>query len=126
MVQEVDNHLKSSWDDSIKNSKSRDADFDTLSGHHLDLCYFPNIIDNNYKNNLGFPGQYPYTRGIHPNLYRGRLWTMRQFAGYGTPEETNRRFKLLLNKGQTGLSVAYDMPTLMGYCLLYTSPSPRD
>ena len=115
MVQEVDNHLKSSWNDSIKNSKSRDADFDTLSGHRLDLCYFPNIIDNNYKNNLGFPGQYPYTRGIHPNLYRGRLWTMRQFAGYGTPEETNRRFKLLLNKGQTGLSVAYDMPTLMGY-----------
>ena len=115
MVQEVDNHLKSSWNDSIKNSKSRDADFDTLSGHHLDLCYFPNIIDSNYKNNLGFPGQYPYTRGIHPNLYRGRLWTMRQFAGYGTPEETNRRFKLLLNKGQTGLSVAYDMPTLMGY-----------
>ena len=115
MDQEINNHLESSWDDSIKNSKSRDADFDTLSGHSLDLCYFPNIIDSNYKNNLGFPGQYPYTRGIHPNLYRGRLWTMRQFAGYGTPEETNRRFKLLLNKGQTGLSVAYDMPTLMGY-----------
>ena len=115
MGQEVDNYLESSWNDSIKNSKSRDADFDTLSGHRLDLCYFPNIIDSNYKNNLGFPGQYPYTRGIHPNLYRGRLWTMRQFAGYGTPEETNRRFKLLLNKGQTGLSVAYDMPTLMGY-----------
>ena len=115
MDQEVDNHLESSWNDSIKNPKSRDADFDTLSGHRLDLCYFPNIIDSNYKNNLGFPGQYPYTRGIHPNLYRGRLWTMRQFAGYGTPEETNRRFKLLLNKGQTGLSVAYDMPTLMGY-----------
>ena len=115
MDQEVDNHLESSWNDSIKNPKSRDADFDTLSGHSLDLCYFPNIIDSNYKNNLGFPGQYPYTRGIHPNLYRGRLWTMRQFAGYGTPEETNRRFKLLLNKGQTGLSVAYDMPTLMGY-----------
>ena len=115
MDQEADNHLESSWNDSIKNPKSRDADFDTLSGHSLDLCYFPNIIDNNYKNNLGFPGQYPYTRGIHPNLYRGRLWTMRQFAGYGTPEETNRRFKLLLNKGQTGLSVAYDMPTLMGY-----------
>ena len=113
--QEIDNYLESSWNDSIKNSKSRDADFDTLSGHRLDLCYFPNIIDSNYKNNLGFPGQYPYTRGIHPNLYRGRLWTMRQFAGYGTPEETNRRFKLLLNKGQTGLSVAYDMPTLMGY-----------
>ena len=115
MRQPVDNHLESSWNDSIKNSKSRDADFDTLSGHRVDLCYFPSIIDNNYKNNLGFPGQYPYTRGIHPNLYRGKLWTMRQFAGYGTPEETNRRFKLLLNKGQTGLSVAYDMPTLMGY-----------
>ena len=115
MRQPVDNHLESSWNDSIKNSKFRDADFDTLSGHRVDLCYFPSIIDNNYKNNLGFPGQYPYTRGIHPNLYRGKLWTMRQFAGYGTPEETNRRFKLLLNKGQTGLSVAYDMPTLMGY-----------
>ena len=115
MRQPVDNHLESNWNDSIKNSKSRDADFDTLSGHRVDLCYFPSIIDNNYKNNLGFPGQYPYTRGIHPNLYRGKLWTMRQFAGYGTPEETNRRFKLLLNKGQTGLSVAYDMPTLMGY-----------
>ena len=115
MDQEVDNHLESSWNDSIKNSKSRGADFDTLSGHPLDLCYFPIIIDDNYKNNLGSPGQYPYTRGIHPNLYRGRLWTMRQFSGYGTPEETNRRFKLLLNKGQTGLSVAYDMPTLMGY-----------
>ncbi len=115
MRQAVDNHLESSWNDSIKNSKSRDADFDTLSGHPLDLCYFPIIIDDNYKNNLGSPGQYPYTRGIHPNLYRGRLWTMRQFSGYGTPEETNRRFKLLLNKGQTGLSVAYDMPTLMGY-----------
>ena len=115
MRQAVDNHLESSWNDSIKNSKSRGADFDTLSGHPLDLCYFPIIIDDNYKNNLGSPGQYPYTRGIHPNLYRGRLWTMRQFSGYGTPEETNRRFKLLLNKGQTGLSVAYDMPTLMGY-----------
>ena len=115
MRQPVDNHLESNWNDSIKNSKFRDADFDTLSGHRVDLCYFPSIIDNNYKNNLGFPGQYPYTRGIHPNLYRGKLWTMRQFAGYGTPEETNRRFKLLLNKGQTGLSVAYDMPTLMGY-----------
>ena len=64
---------------------------------------------------LGFPGEFPFTRGIHPNLYRGKLWTMRQFAGFGTPEETNLRFKQLLKKGQTGLSVAYDMPTLMGY-----------
>ena len=111
----ADSYLYSDWEDSIKNSSSRDADFDTLSGHPLDSCYFPNTIDENYKENIGFPGQYPFTRGIHSNLYRGRLWTMRQFAGYGTPEETNKRFKLLQNKGQTGLSVAYDMPTLMGY-----------
>jgi len=64
---------------------------------------------------IGFPGQFPYTRGIHSNLYRGKLWTMRQFAGFGTPEHTNHRFKNLMKKGQTGLSVAYDMPTLMGY-----------
>ena len=111
----ADSYLYSEWEDSIKNSSSRDADFDTLSGHPLDACYFPKTIDENYKENIGFPGQYPFTRGIHSNLYRGRLWTMRQFAGYGTPEETNNRFKLLQNKGQTGLSVAYDMPTLMGY-----------
>ena len=111
----ADSYLYSDWEDSIKNSRSRDADFDTLSGHPLDACYFPKTIDENYKVKLGLPGQYPFTRGIHSNLYRGRLWTMRQFAGYGTPEETNKRFKLLQKKGQTGLSVAYDMPTLMGY-----------
>jgi methylmalonyl-CoA mutase N-terminal domain/subunit len=64
---------------------------------------------------LGFPGQYPYTRGIHANMYRGKLWTMRQFAGFGSPEDTNERYHYLLSHGQTGLSVAYDMPTLMGY-----------
>jgi len=111
----ADSYLYSDWEDSIKYSRSRDADFDTLSGHALDACYFPKTIDENYKVKLGLPGQYPFTRGIHSNLYRGRLWTMRQFAGYGTPEETNKRFKILQNKGQTGLSVAYDMPTLMGY-----------
>ena len=109
------NNKESEWKESSANAKYRDADFNTLSGESLDLCYFPEIIDDKYYKNIGFPGQYPYTRGIHPNLYRGRLWTMRQFAGYGTPEETNKRFKLLLDKGQTGLSVAYDMPTLMGY-----------
>ena len=114
-ILEKSNKNHSKWKDSVINAKYRDADFDTLSGKNLDLCYFPNIIDDKYNENIGFPGQYPYTRGIHSNLYRGRLWTMRQFAGYGTPEETNRRFKLLLDKGQTGLSVAYDMPTLMGY-----------
>ena len=103
------------WNKRIESSKTRDADFDTLSGEKQEVCYFPDDPDENYMDKLGFPGEFPYTRGIHPNLYRGKLWTMRQFAGFGTPEETNLRFKQLLNKGQTGLSVAYDMPTLMGY-----------
>ena len=103
------------WNKRIESSETRDADFDTLSGEEQEVCYFPDDPDENYMDKLGFPGEFPYTRGIHPNLYRGKLWTMRQFAGFGTPEETNLRFKQLLNKGQTGLSVAYDMPTLMGY-----------
>jgi len=103
------------WKERIKSSQSREADFDTLSGEMQDTCYFPEGPDRDYMSKLGFPGEFPFTRGIHPNLYRGKLWTMRQFAGFGTPEETNLRFKQLLKKGQTGLSVAYDMPTLMGY-----------
>ena len=103
------------WENEIKSTPTREADFDTLSGEHQKVCYFPDKPDSNYMDNLGFPGQFPFTRGIHSNLYRGKLWTMRQFAGFGTPEETNQRFKKLLKKGQTGLSVAYDMPTLMGY-----------
>lgn len=103
------------WSREVKLASQRDADFETISGETQDVCYFPNIPDEKYLTNLGFPGKFPYTRGIHSNLYRGKLWTMRQFAGFGTPKETNIRFKKLLNKGQTGLSVAYDMPTLMGY-----------
>ena len=109
------NKTLSNWSLSIENSKVRSSNFDTLSGHPLDVCYFPDDFNQNLTEDIGAPGQYPYTRGIHSNLYRGKLWTMRQFAGFGTPEETNQRFKLLLDKGQTGLSVAYDMPTLMGY-----------
>ena len=109
------NKTLSNWSSSLENSKVRSSNFDTLSGHPLEVCYFPEDFDQNFINDIGAPGQYPYTRGIHSNLYRGKLWTMRQFAGFGTPEETNQRFKLLLDKGQTGLSVAYDMPTLMGY-----------
>jgi len=103
------------WEKTTKSMPTRDADFDTLSGEELDLCYFPDSPNGDYMEKIGFPGQFPYTRGVHPNLYRGKLWTMRQFAGFGKPEETNQRFKKLLEKGQTGLSVAYDMPTLMGY-----------
>ena len=103
------------WEKTTKSMPTRDADFDTLSGEELDLCYFPDSPNGDYMEKIGFPGQFPYTRGVHPNLYRGKLWTMRQFAGFGKPEETNQRFKKLLEKGQTGISVAYDMPTLMGY-----------
>ena len=103
------------WAKTTESLPTREADFDTLSGEELDLCYFPDSPNSNYVDSIGFPGQFPYTRGVHPNLYRGKLWTMRQFAGFGKPEETNNRFKKLLEKGQTGLSVAYDMPTLMGY-----------
>ena len=80
----------SEWDYSSKSSQFRDTDFKTLSGEKLDLCYFPDIPDIDYMDKLGFPGQFPFTRGIHSNLYRGKLWTMRQFAGFGTPEETNK------------------------------------
>ena len=68
-----------------------------------------------YENDLGFPGQYPYTRGVQPSMYQGRLWTMRQYAGFGTPEETHERFEYLLNQGQGGLLVAYDLPTQLGF-----------
>ena len=106
---------KNKWQKSVESSSTRDYNFDTLSGEPLDILYYPTHLDEKYIKQLGFPGEYPYTRGIHSNLYRGRLWTMRQFSGFGTPQKTNERFHFLLNQGQTGLSVAYDMPTLMGY-----------
>ena len=103
------------WFKESSNSPTRDYSFDTVSGETVKLSYFPNELDKKYLEDLGMPGEYPYTRGIHPNLYRGRLWTMRQFSGFGSPNETNQRFKYLLSQGQNGLSVAFDMPTLMGY-----------
>ncbi|NIV44006.1 MAG: methylmalonyl-CoA mutase, partial [Gammaproteobacteria bacterium] len=68
-----------------------------------------------YMKDLGFPGEYPFTRGLHATMYRGRLWTMRQFSGFGTAEQTNQRFKYLLKEGETGLSIAFDYPTITGY-----------
>ena len=106
---------KKKWKEDAKNSSKRNYSFKSASGEDVDLLYYPEDNENNYLDKLNFPGQFPYTRGIHPNLYRGKLWTMRQFAGFGTPAETNQRFKHLLEQGQTGLSVAFDMPTLMGY-----------
>jgi methylmalonyl-CoA mutase N-terminal domain/subunit len=95
--------------------------FTTLSDLEVDPLAVPEELTDSYHEKLGFPGAFPFTRGVQPTGYRGRLWTMRQFAGYGTARETNRRFKYLLAQGQTGLSTAFDFPTLMGY----DSDSPR-
>ncbi|TES90342.1 MAG: methylmalonyl-CoA mutase [Candidatus Cloacimonadota bacterium] len=89
--------------------------FETISGMPLDMLYTPcNVANLNYLEDLGFPGEYPFTRSVRHNLYRGRLWTMRQFAGFGTAKDTNKRYKFLLEHGETGLSVAFDFPTLYG------------
>jgi len=93
----------------------REALFSTMSGVDVDPLYTPDNVEIQYDRDLGFPGVFPYTRGVYPSMYRGRLWTMRQFAGFGMAEETNARFRYLLEHGQTGLSTAFDMPTLMGY-----------
>src|SRR5438093_10280133 len=87
----------------------------TMSGVENEPLYTPDNVEIEYERELGFPGVYPFTRGVYPSMYRGRLWTMRQFAGFGTAAETNERFRYLLEHGQTGLSTAFDMPTLMGY-----------
>src|SRR3954454_16000942 len=89
--------------------------FSTISGLENEPLYTPETVEIEYDPDLGYPGVYPFTRGVYPSMYRGRLWTMRQFAGFGTAKETNERFRYLLDHGQTGLSTAFDMPTLMGY-----------
>ena len=93
----------------------RRAQFETLSGIPLDRACTPADVDVDYLEDLGFPGQYPFTRGVQPTMYRGRFWTMRQYAGYAAAEESNARYKYLLEQGQTGLSVAFDLPTQIGY-----------
>jgi|CZKU01.1.fsa_nt_gi methylmalonyl-CoA mutase N-terminal domain/subunit len=100
---------------------SRRAHFETWSGLDVPDVLTPADVPGDYLRDLGMPGQYPFTRGVQPTMYRGKLWTMRMFAGFGTPEQTNERFKYLLAQGQTGLSTAFDFPTLMGY----DSDSPR-
>jgi methylmalonyl-CoA mutase N-terminal domain/subunit len=89
--------------------------FSTISGLENEPLYTPENVDVDHERDLGYPGVYPFTRGVYSSMYRGKLWTMRQFAGFGTAEETNERFRYLLDHGQTGLSTAFDMPTLMGY-----------
>ena len=94
---------------------ARDNKFTTMSGHPIRASYGPDDLTGDATEKIGEPGSYPFTRGPYESMYRGRNWTMRQFAGFGTVEETNERFHYLLEHGQTGLSTAFDMPTLMGY-----------
>ena len=107
---------RAEFDEKVKSLKTTGMKFTSVSGEKIEPLYGPDDVENiNYLNDIGFPGEYPYTRGIHPSGYRGKIWTMRQFAGFGTPEDTNERYHYLLKRGQTGLSVAFDLPTLMGW-----------
>ncbi len=101
---------------SVQRFPERDYPFEASDGHPVDPLYSPEDMEGwRYLERLGFPGQYPYTRGVQPTMYRGRLWTMRQYAGFGDAEESNRRYRYLLEQGQTGISVAFDLPTQIGY-----------
>ncbi len=99
----------------LAKAPERKKEFKSSSGFVLDRLYTPEDVEIDYENELSYPGVYPFTRGVYPTMYRGRLWTMRQYAGFGTAEETNQRYKYLLSQGQTGLSVAFDLPTQIGY-----------
>ena len=98
-----------------KKLQERKEHFVTSSDIPLEPVYTPDDVPVDYAKDLGDPGEYPFTRGVQPNMYRGRLWTMRQYAGYASAEESNARYRYLLNQGQTGLSVAFDLPTQIGY-----------
>ncbi|HVN64559.1 MAG TPA: methylmalonyl-CoA mutase family protein, partial [Candidatus Binataceae bacterium] len=107
---------KAKWLSGVyRKSGERAGRFSTLSDLEVDPLYTPDDISDSYGEALGNPGEYPYTRGVYGSMYRGKLWTMRQFAGFGLAEDTNARFHFLLKQGQNGLSTAFDMPTLMGY-----------
>ncbi|MGH2361074.1 MAG: methylmalonyl-CoA mutase family protein, partial [bacterium] len=99
----------------LRKSSERHAEFRTLTGFPVKRVYTLLDLAETPAEDIGLPGQYPFTRGAYPTMYRGRLWTMRQIAGFGTAEDTNARFKYLISQGQTGLSIDFDMPTLMGY-----------
>ncbi|MDY7018722.1 MAG: methylmalonyl-CoA mutase family protein [Chloroflexota bacterium] len=115
------NKTKQEWSENclasvLKRSPERQDNFKTTSDIELDTVYTPeDLTDSDYLEDLGYPAEYPFTRGVQPNMYRGRIWTMRQYAGFGSAEETNNRYRYLLEEGQTGLSVAFDLPTQIGY-----------
>src|SRR5438876_5077261 len=103
------------WENESAAAPCREQPPTTVSGVPVEPLYTPDSLNGfDYDADLGYPGQYPFTRGVHASMYRSRLWTMRQFAGFGAARQTNERFKFLLEKGQTGLSTAFDLPTLMG------------
>src|SRR5688572_3338879 len=113
---EVERWERETLEPTVKKNPETKKRFESVSLEEVNRLYTPaDISDQDFAEDISFPGEFPYTRGIHPTGYRGKLWTMRQFAGFSTPEETNARFRYLLEHGQTGLSVAYDLPTLMGY-----------
>src|SRR5690606_38442459 len=104
------------YNKTIQKIPEREKEFTTVSFTPVKALYTPlDYSEKNYLENIGFPGEYPYTRGIQPTMYRGRLWTMRQYAGFGTAKESNERYRYLLSQGTSGLSVAFDLPTQIGY-----------
>jgi methylmalonyl-CoA mutase N-terminal domain/subunit len=115
------NKTKQEWHETtltpaLKRAAERQEKFETSSGVEIDTVYTPeDLPDFDYVRDLGYPGEYPFTRGVQANMYRGRIWTIRQYAGFGTAEETNQRYRYLLEQGQTGLSIAFDLPTQIGY-----------
>ena len=116
LAQSRDRWEETSLQQTLAHRPERQDEFVTTSSEPVERLYTPlDVPDLDYHADLGFPGEYPFTRGVHATMHRGRLWTMRMFAGFGSAEETNRRFKYLLEHGQTGLSVAFDLPTLYGY-----------
>jgi len=103
-------------DPSLKKSPNRQDKFENSSGIEIDSIYTPEDLPGfDYQSDLSYPGEYPFTRGIQPAMYRSRLWTMRQYAGFASAEESNKRYRYLLEQGQTGLSIAFDLPTQIGY-----------
>jgi methylmalonyl-CoA mutase, N-terminal domain len=114
--QEMDKWEETNLQQSLSRLPERRDEFITTSSESINRLYTPlDVAEMDYLDDLGLPGEYPFTRGVHPTMHRGRMWTMRMFAGFGTAEETNTRFKYLLDQGQTGLSIAFDLATLMGY-----------
>jgi len=115
MSKKIEKQDRGQFFEKAEAAKTTGMKFTTVSGRKINTLYTPEDVRSDYSENIGFPGEYPFTRGVHINGYRGKIWTMRQFAGFGSPEDTNERFKYLLENGQTGLSVAFDLPTLMGW-----------